>query len=351
MEENPLKLSNEDLVLFKERKYEKMSIFSQRHNSKKLGVYNYFETYDGEDVYYMNHTFGSEFFLDKDKKLLVHSNYQYEYFTSMGEEQTINYIKRILDYVNCINDSFFENAILINNEVSAVGKWFDTYGHFSDEVFSLCDFNNELLLSENKEATPIINYQVINSTKNYELLGNYLFDGKLINTSVYGWNIIKFKKLRLLPNFFSQYAFHSFPRFSRDKVLSKIYEKTKNHNDTNNNNIFITRGIAISNQRNLDNQCEIETYLKSNGYIVINPENILLDEFINYISNANNIIMTWGSAMVNMCYFKDNTNVTILKSRSYEAEPLNLFQKIITRYNLNVNVILHNDNKISIPFI
>lgn len=434
MEENPLQLSDEDLALFKDKNYEKMSIFSQRQNLKQLGVYNYFETYDDEDVYYMNHCFGSEFFLDKDKKLLVHSNYQYEYFTGLGESHAIDYIKRILELVKNIDDSMFQNAISIEYEVSAVGKWFDSYGHFSDEVFSLCDFNNEVLLSEQKEVIPVINYQAANATQNYEIIGNYLFDGKLINTADYGARIIKFKKLKLVRNYFGQYAFHSFPKFSRDKVIIKVknnqrllekknlclftdeYDnlkfddeyietdiKEENNYDYNeqcneedieeynedyvdeeeveeynedyveeyteynnyiditdedllfypaiNDNIFITRGLARSNPRNLDNQYEIEEYLDSAGYTVINPENISLDEFINYTSNATTIVMTWGSAMVNMCYFKDNTNITILKSRSYEHETIELFQKIIDNNKLNVNVILHTDNKITIPFI
>lgn len=417
MEENPLQLSDEDLALFKDKNYEKMSIFSQRQNLKQLGVYNYFETYDDEDVYYMNHCFGSEFFLDKNKKLLVHSNYQYEYFTGIGVSETINYIKRILELVKNIDNSAFQNAICIDKEVSAVGKWFDSYGHFSDEVFSLYDFNNELLLSEKKEATPVINYQVENATKNCELIGNYLFDSKLINTADYGPKIIKFKRLRLVRNYFGQYAFHSFPNSSRDKVISKVKdnqrvferkilcvfadeydnlkfdddeyietvnkeEKEENNYDYNeqcneedieeyaeynkyiditdedllfnpviNDKIFITRGLAKSNPRNLDNQSEIEEHLYSNGYTVINPENISLDEFINYIYNASKIVMTWGSAMVNMCYFKNNTNVIILKSRSYEHESIELFQKIIDNNKLNVNVILHADNKITIPFI
>ena len=420
MEENPLQLSDEDLVLFKDKKYEKMSIFSQRHNLKQLGVYNYFETYDDEDVYYMNHCFGSEFFLDKNKKLLVHSNYQYEYFTGIGVYETINYIKRILELVKNIDNSAFQNAICIDKEVSAVGKWFDSYGHFSDEVFSLYDFNNELLLSEKKEATPVINYQAANATQNYELIGNYLFDGKLINTTDYGPKIIKFKRLRLVRNYFGQYAFHSFPNSSRDKVILKVknnqrllernilclfadeydnltfndeFVETDNKEDKEENNydyneeeieeeieeyaeeyaeynnyiditdedllfnpvindkIFITRGLAKSNPRNLDNQSEIEDHLDSMGYTVINPENITLDEFINYIYNASKIVMTWGSAMVNMCYLKNNTNVIILKSRSYEHESIELFQKIIDNNKLNVNVILHADNKITIPFI
>jgi hypothetical protein len=41
---------------------------------------------------------------------------------------------------------------------------------------------------------------------------------------------------------------------------------------------------------------------------------------------------------------KPRTNVVILKSKSYEDEPLDLFSKIINTYQLNVKVIAHTNN-------
>ena len=102
--------------------------------------------------------------------------------------------------------------------------------------------------------------------------------------------------------------------------------------------------------RNLDNEPEITEYLISNKYVIVNPEAISYDDFINNIKDVDNIVMSWGGMLTNMIYLKPNTNVIILKSKSYENETIELFNKIINTYKLNVKIIEHDNNKIMIPF-
>jgi hypothetical protein len=143
-------------------------------------------------------------------------------------------------------------------------------------------------------------------------------------------------------------TFHSFPKQVRDIVYLKCNEEltSQNINPIIHKNIFITRGNALHLPRNLSNQKEIEEYLSSMNYHILNPEEISLPLFINTIKLADNIFITWGGALVNLIYLKPNTNVYILKSKSYLHENLVLFQKIIDTYELNVKVIDCDDNNI-----
>jgi len=149
------------------------------------------------------------------------------------------------------------------------------------------------------------------------------------------------KKVFLIKHTFNDKTFHSFPNHITTKIISKINDLNFHYH-----NIFITRGIATHLPRNLTNQNDIEHYLVSVNFKSINPELLDYDTFINYIKNANNIVMTWGGSLVNMIYFKENTNVFILKSQSYADENINLFKKIIDNYKLNITIIDSENNVI-----
>ena len=144
-------------------------------------------------------------------------------------------------------------------------------------------------------------------------------------------------------------TFHAFPRSVTNHILSNI---PINNEYSNNYNVFITRGPALQNSRNLDNQLEIDKYFNSyNNFKVINPENSTFNNFVNFIRFANVIIITWGSALVNMVYLKPNTNVIILKSKSYEHENIKLFNKIIDSLNLKIFIVSHTNNNVKISDI
>ena len=333
------------------QKLHSMSIFSKLGSFKKIDDYEYFETFENEEIFYLKHC--DNIFVDKNKKILLPSRY----FFSCDINCFIQFINSILTGLNNINLET-ENNIDIGNNVISVEKWFETFGHFKDEMYILSDFHEKMkkLNNENFICFNSYRYKVahINYDKhNFDKLSNLLFDNNSINAYKLSENIIKMKNVKLIVhNMKSCYfnTFHSFPKCIRDKVYEKVeFELIKNNKITQKyKNIFITRNTALHLPRNLSNQKEIEDYLSCLGYFLINPEDISLEEFVNTVKFADNVYITWGGALVNLIYLKPKTNVFILKSKSYidSGENIKLFQKIIDTYELNVSVIECNEENI-----
>jgi hypothetical protein len=323
-----------------------MSIFSHLGNLKKIDEYDYFETNDGEDIFYLKNCY--DIFIDKNKKILLPSRYFFSCDINLFIDHISNLLS-ILEHLDLDKESTFD----IGNNIISIEKWFETFGHFKDEMFIMADFCNKKNLDNShtcfnsyKYITENINY----NKKNYDQLSNFLFN-KHFNAYSTSEYIIKMKNVKLIlhsmgPSYF--HTFHSFPKTIRDKIYqqSELELNQKNKTTEKYKNIFITRNTALHLPRNLSNQKEIEEYLSSLGYFILNPEDISQEEFINIIRYAENIFITWGGALVNMIYLQPNTNVTILKSKSYSAEDIWLFQKIIDTYELKVNVVECNDENI-----
>ena len=297
---------------------------------KTLDNYTYFESNDDECLYYI-----TEFnvFFNKDRKILYNSNIQ---LTSNSI-----FLESVKNFIN--NISFEDRQFDELENIISIQKWFSTYGHFKDEIFNLCNFyelfnNKNYKVLMNYEKTSNINY----SFENYDIIKNMLFDNNtFINGCLFNSDIIKVKKLILIEHKIESPMFHMFPQ----NVINKILQKISNNNNLieYNKNIFITRGKAIHMPRNLNNQEEIETYFKSINYSVINPETIELELFINSIKNAENIFITWGGAIVNLCYVNPNANIYLLQSKSYEHEKLFEIFKFLKNYK-NLHIIKCDDN-------
>ena len=315
---------------------------------KKLGNYIFEETPDNQDIYYVNLHRGASFFITRDKTI-IHGSRYYSYNTCHSDAFSINNAS----ILNEITNEDLENAIYIGETIISICKWFVTYGHFMDEAFALCDFQHQfpsiiprVLLDYHTDNKIVTNYPVY---PNYVTIDNCLFDNTSINAYSYGPSILKMKKLYLIHHNITDPTFHAFPPYPRNKILSKTIQYTmpiQRHL-----RLFITRNNAIHMNRNLDNELEIEQYLNANKYISLNPEEVSFGNLINNLHKATHIVMTWGGALTNMCYCSPNTQVIILKSKSYEHENLLLFDKIINTYQLNVRVVIHTDNCISIPFL
>ena len=356
-----------------------LSIFLKT-DYKKLDNYEYIETDDNENIYYINlHFTYLSLFFTKNKKILYYS----KWFTGNIHHFITHYddiikILKIINIKHTSNNISFNsdsdsdsdndmhndinntsnirnnigninnfNIIDIGSNIISIQKWFQTYGHFKDELFSLADFTNKLQninTNTNINYTPFVDFPTDNlivkfPVTNYNIIFNYIYDDNAINAYNYGKTILKMKKVFLIKHTFNDPTFHSFPNNITNKIISKITDFKFHYH-----NIFITRGIATHLPRNLTNQNEIENYLISIDFKSINPELIEYNTFINYVKNANNIVMTWGGSLVNMIYFKENTNVFILKSQSYADENINLFNKIINNYKLNINIIDSENN-------
>lgn len=276
------------------------------------------------------------------------------YFFSCDINLFVNLIKTILNLLNNINLNL-ENYKDIGSNIISIEKWFETFGHFKDEMYILSDFHEKIRNANNENFTCFNSYKYITENinydkDNYDQLSKFLFN-KHVNAYSINENIIKMKNVKLIvhtmgPCYF--HTFHSFPKCIRNKVYDKVEEElTKNNKITEKyKKIFITRNTALHLPRNLSNQKEIEEYLSSVGYFILNPEDISLEEFINIVRYAEYVFITWGGALVNMVYLQPNTNVKILKSKSYCNEDISLFQKIIDTYELNVKIIECNEENI-----
>ena len=299
-------------------------------NYKTLEKYTYSET-DG-DIYYH---IPLKLFFNKEKQILCNSNYNL--LKNNHNKQYLTYITN--SYINCLDLGDNNNFIEIQN-IIAIQQWFITYGHFKDELFNLYNFytlfnNNQYKVIMNYANVEHINY----SYDNYNKLKDILFNNdNFINVANFNCNIVKIKKLILIEHALTSPMFHMFP----ENVVNKIVDKI--NSDTHyNKNVFITRGQALHLPRNLENQTEIELYFKNMNYNVINPETVELELFINSIKNAENIYITWGGALVNLCYVNKNTNIFLLQSLSYQGEDLFKIFKFLKEYN-NLHIIRCNDD-------
>ena len=208
------------------------------------------------------------------------------------------------------------------------------------------DKNNFIALMNYKKPTNI-GY----SFDNYDKIKNLLFNSdEFINASELNNNIIKINHLVLIKHEIYSPMFHMFPKNVVNKILYKINNDSNNSNDNDNfnKNVFITRGKALHMPRNLDNQEEIEQHFLSINYNVINPEIMDIEQFIKNIQNANNIFITWGGAMVNLCYVNSNVNIYLLQSLSYKDENIFDIFKFLKSYTNLYLIKCNKYNKIDI---
>jgi hypothetical protein len=299
-------------------------------HTKILDKYIYFES-DKEFYYHKS----LNIIFDNDKNVLPFSN-----------NCTIFNV-HLKNFKNSIKNIDITKIISTYNNIICIQHWYNTYGHFKDELYNLYNFytlfnNNTYNVLMNYVKPSFIGYKF----DNYDKLTNLLFEShNFINIANTNDNIIKIKNLILINHHIISPMFHMFPEIPKNKILSKI-EYSNNFNK----NIFITRGKALHLKRNLDNQQELEEYFSNMNYNVINPEIIDIELFIQQIKDAENVYITWGGAMVNLCYVNPNANIYLLQSLSYKKESIFFIFKFLKTYN-NLYLIKCNDNnKIEIPF-
>jgi hypothetical protein len=272
--------------------------------------------------------------LDNDLKLLPYSNWWYKID-----------ITRFLTHVNCYLDRIktldINNSQIEESNFIAIQKWFNTYGHFLDEIICVKEYNEKNnFLYKPFLSFPLENYEIESAkyaSPNYKIICKLLFDNSYFNVFS-NKKIIKVYGLTLLTHEYLEHTFHHFPLTISNEIVNKccntIYKQPYILNIDSNDILFLTRGISCHLSRNLENQIEIEEYLIIKNVKVINPELVEFELFIRLINSYKNIIITWGSALVNLMFCSSNTKIKILKSKSYQDESIDLFNKIINERNL-----------------
>ena len=322
-----------DVSLFKN-----LSFYSNKYSNHTLGDYSYLKTNENEDIFITQINNGIEqVILDSEKKIIFDSRWWYS--PNCGVPSFIDHISMF--YNEVYENLNFDDTYDAGKDVIAIQYWFNTYGHFMDEILNIYDFNNKISYSNHFKI--LRSYPEGEYFKNYKIITDTLFGENYIKN--YG-KMVKLQNLYLIRHEIIMPTFHKFPMIARNHILNSVLSDDNEKKP----HCFLTRGIATHLPRNLNNQLEIEEYYKAKDeFLVLNPENITIYDLINIIRNVKILIITWGSALVNLMFLKPGTTVIILKSKSYEHESIELFRHIID--GLNLHVLIHENNIINIEKI
>lgn len=314
----------------------KLSIFSNSGCLTKTDKYEFY-TYDKNACYYL---LNINLWMDNEFKIIPYSNWWY----STDLERFMFHIDAYLKYVRLINTNRIGIEDCTGNYV-AITKWFDTYGHVLDELCCLreCMVENNLI----EMAMPFISIPFaknIYNNSNYKDICDTIFDRRYLNVSG-KTNLIKINNFTLIKHMYACKTFHSFPLSVTMSIENKL-GVTNTNTPINEKTIFITRGDNDPPHlpRNLKNKKQIETYLHNNNVDIFNPESRTFFELVHTIKLYNNIIITWGSALTNLIFCNPASEITILKSKSYADETIDLFNKIINTRKLKIKIINSIEN-------
>lgn len=328
-----------------------LSIFDTSGEFLTLDNYTYYKSSPNSIIYFIKH---QNLFITQEKKILFYSNFNL--YSGNSIMNILKWLQNTYPYIQKLDLTKYHQITNIYPTISVM-HWYLTYGHFKDEVYNLCDFYEKITKKTNKNynclkivPNPTHDHKMkYLKTGTYNELCELLFDPNvLFNPLEFEEHVVfKLNDVLLIDDCLNTNTFHMFPKNVKEKIIKKI-----DYHPIYNEYVFISRGEAIHLPRNLTNQKEIETYFQTKNISVINPEIINLPTLINNISNVDNVIITWGGALVNLIYLKPNTNVYILKSKSYSNETLEFIFKFLKNYKLNINIINCDDkNEIDIKLL
>lgn len=324
-----------------ESKIKDLSIFLKDAKECSIGIYKFRRFY--ENLYYCGfyNKKNLGLFFDENKKILFGSRH---YLTHLH-----SFLQQIDACLENITNCDISKARCFGGGYIAVEKWFYTYGHFKDEIFTLANFAD--LLNEpfrkvllDYPSDKRLNTESFSSNSNYELIKNLIFGQRALNTYEFGDQVLLINDLVLVENGFDSEAFHSFP----PSVTNRIRSAISHSNNMYNKYIFVTRSASY---RDIANKNEVETKFISSGYELLNPELVSYEELVYALSTAERVAMYYGSAMTNLIYAPKGAKITILKAQSYMEENLDLWRKVIRDYLLDVTVVDAEDNVINLAEI
>ena len=322
---------------------DKLSVISKNYNLTTFDNYKYLKTDPDCDIFYIP---SCQVFVDSDKRILIYSSYKLD-----NMYRFIENIDTILEQLKSID---LTKSIDIGGSYVACEKWFISYGHFTDEMFTLYDFIKRYNKENISSYKPLMEYPIFQeeckgyripqNNHNYTKISELLFKNSLYN---FNRNVLsyKLKDLRLISHDYDSPTFHKFPINARDHILSQV--DTDLHDI--NGNLFLTRSVGLHIARIVDNLEELNNYFKQKNYDVVNPEDIDYTEVIKRLTRAKNIFLTWGGVMILLMYVNPQANIYILKGKSYEHEQLDVIRNMISQYSLtNITIINHKNNIIDI---
>jgi hypothetical protein len=324
---------------YAQSKLSELSIFINYYENISIVDYQCLTIKD-KNLYYcrsgINHL---GIFFDIDGKILPFSRYYLSNLNSFVE-----HIDNLLYWIKN-NPITSLNVKELDGNYVACEKWFITYGHFQDECFNIYSAGSEYNLDS---FTAFLDYPDDNECDtdnfkfnlNYIILDKLLFNNKSFNAHAYKNEIISLNKLVLIKNNFSNSTFHRFSSSVSNKLITGVsFFKKK---------IFLTRSKSY---RDIENKNEIEYAFLRSGYSIINPESVTLTFLIKILSEADCVVLYWGSGMTNLVYCNPLTSIVILQSNSYAKESLEFWKAMMLEHNLRIRVISETSGPISVDVL
>jgi hypothetical protein len=322
-----------------EESLQSLSIFSRLPTPGRIGDIE-FIMITGEEIYYAGINLKSNLgvFLDRERKLLYGSRFYLSHLSS--------FIKNIDACLFHAHRLSLDDPLDVGRGFCAIEKWFPTYGHYKDEVFTLSDFISRLPSCWELRAFldyPIdagLNTSSFTFNPNYQAIDSLVFGPKSFNSYSSQGAVLRLSDLFCLRNRFTSKCFHSFPKDVTSRIISQLSVPTQNQIPSK---IFVTRSKSY---RDIANKSQVEEYMVSEGFVLANPEKLSYQDFVCMLSHAECAVFYYGSALTNMIYLPPKSRVFILKSQSYMSENISLWSKLISSYELLVTEINAESNVI-----
>jgi hypothetical protein len=324
-----------------EEALQRLSIFSRLPTPGRIGDIE-FTLITGEEIYYAGLNLKSNLgvFLDHEKKLLYGSRFYLSHLASF-----INNIDACLFHAHRLS---LDDHLDVGKGFCAIEKWFPTYGHYKDEVFTLSDFISRLPSCWELRAFldyPIdagLNTPSFTFNPNYQSIDALVFGSTSFNSYSSQGTVLRLSDLFCLRNRFTSKCFHSFPKDVTSRIRSQLSVPIQNPIPSK---IFVTRSKSY---RDIANKSQVEEYMVNEGFVLANPEQLSYQELVCMLSHAECAVFYYGSALTNMVYLPPKSRVFILKSQSYMSENISLWSKLISSYELHVSEIKADTNVIEI---
>lgn len=313
-----------------ERILPSLSIFRQGLPLSKIDIYDY--VHIDVPVYYIGIFDGRDgaVFFDGDRKLIHGSRYYLTHLHSF-----LDHIDTCLSNIRSVDVA---KARYLGDGFVCVEKWFYSYGHFKDELYTAANF---LQVKAENWRKVILDYptddrldtSTFTHNKNYKEIENLALGHRGQNMYDLGPNAFLLTNVLLVLNGFSSEPFHSFPKAVAEKIKQGA---VSGRTSLRKKNIFLTRSASY---RDIANKEIVEAHCRAIGYEIINPEYLSYSDLVHALGDADRVIMYYGSAMTNLVYLPEGCRVTILKAASYRDETLALWSKVISQYSLLVDVV------------
>ena len=204
----------------------------------------------------------------------------------------------------------------IEHKVVLITTWPPSWGHLIDSICVLTDFFYRHRLNE-------LGYKVMLLVPECPWAENVLEAARLLLGSHFvnlqeledPKRLLSFQEVILIQHAPSSVSFLSFPQ----NVVNILQNQWNDGIENDAYNVFLTRSTT-NVYRILENHGEIEHFFRDHGFVVIDPESHSNSALFNLLKNARNIVITNGSALSSLIFFRLTSRIFCLNSAGYQPQ-------------------------------